>query len=65
LLDIDEYVKNSPSVAATPGFKSLLDRLQTMSSLKVYDRQKESSLEKPKFIRVQPEITEIQGIVRD
>lgn len=64
-VDVDDYVKNSPGDVRPPMLTGLLHRLQKMSSLKAAIRENVTKIEKPKFISVQPEISEIQGFIRN
>lgn len=63
-VDIDDYVKNNPGVAPTPMLTGLLNRLHSTFGLTAATPKKEPYLEKPVFISVQPEISEIKGIIR-
>ena len=63
-VDIDDYVKNNPGAAPTATLTSLLNRLHSTFGLTATIPKKESHVEKPTFISVQPEISEIKGIIR-
>lgn len=63
-VDIDDYVKNNPGAAPTPTLTNLLNRLHSTFGLTAAIPKKESQVEKPAFISVQPEISEIKGIIR-
>lgn len=63
-VDIDDYVKNNPGAAPTPSLTTLLNRLHSTVGLTAATPKKEPYLEKPVFISVQPEISEIKGIIR-
>lgn len=63
-VDIDDYVKNNPGAVPTPTLTNLLNRLHSTFGLTAATPKKEPYLEKPLFISVQPEISEIKGIIR-
>lgn len=63
-VDIDAYVNNNPGATPTPSLKNLLSGLHATFALSTSHGKEKSSIKMPAFIRVEPEISEIKGIVR-
>ncbi|WP_332775946.1 hypothetical protein [Polaromonas sp.] len=63
-VDIDDYVKNNPGVAPTPSLTHLLSGLHATFGLTASPTKEKPSVKMPAFISVQPEISEIKGIIR-
>ena len=65
LVDIDDYVKDYPGATPTPSLTALTNRLNYFSSLKAKIQKKDTYSENPAFIRTLPEISMIEGIIKD